>query len=373
MIESILFVFFILATLFQTLVWWLIINPLWKKNSLKKSQSAPAPLPELSIIICARNEATQLKLQLPTVLEQVYPTPWELIVVNDASTDNSAQVLAAYQKQYPQLQVIHIAEKQSPGKKKALEIGILASKYPVILLCDADCRPASTLWAQKMCAELTHSDTALVLGYSPNTPGKGYWNCWLQFETGFTALQYLSMAMAGMPYMGVGRNMAFKKSLFLQHGAQLPHPELASGDDDLFVNKVANAQNTRCCLDPDARVFSSGKETFFAWLEQKNRHISTSVHYHWLHQGILGAFHLSMIIHYGLGAMLLLIGKWPLLIGAAYLFRIIPVVKTYQRIYQTLKIPIHWLLFPLLDGCMALFEGLYLPYALWWKKTIHWK
>ena len=184
------------------------------------------------------------------------------IVVNDASTDDTKEVLKAYQYIFPHLriaQAVYHAPARLAVKKYALEQGIAAAQYDILLLTDADCQPASPHWLSRMVAPF--NDTVeIVLGYGPYTRKRGFLNAFIRYETMYTAIQYFSFALAGMPYMGVGRNLAYRKSLFEKTGGLTAHRHILSGDDDLFVNSAINKKNFSIVLHPDSLcVFRAAK------------------------------------------------------------------------------------------------------------------
>src|SRR5690606_29715318 len=128
-------------------------------------------------------------------------------------------------------------------------------------------------WLKKMVAKMK-GDAQLVLGFAPYTEAPGFLNKFIRYEAVYTAMQYLSFALAGIPYMGVGRNMAYRKQLFHQAKELEKHRHLASGDDDLFVNEVATKKNTAIQLDPETFVYSTPKLTWRGYKRQKTRHLS---------------------------------------------------------------------------------------------------
>ncbi|MDP5009724.1 MAG: glycosyltransferase, partial [Crocinitomicaceae bacterium] len=256
----------------------------------KKSGLSDHDLPPVSIIIAARNEADNLFENLPFILEQHYPQ-FEVIVINHQSVDDSSHLLNAYTQQYPNLRVIEVNRNQHlrPGKKLPITLGIKGAKYDHLLLTDADCRPASNNWLRSMSSHFVPGKE-IVLGYGPTNSASGWLQDFIRYETVLTAMQYMTYALAGIPYMGVGRNLMYKKSLFASVGGFDTHKEVASGDDDLFIKDAATARNTAICLDPNSFVYSDGKPTISAFIKQKSRHISTSPRYKIQHIILLGLF-----------------------------------------------------------------------------------
>ena len=260
----------------------------------------------VSVVICARNEYHHLKETLPLFLEQDYPE-YEVLVVNHASDDDTPYLLNRLEEQYPHLKTIAIREDLNffTGKKFPLSIGIKSAKYDIILLTDADCKPSSREWIARMQSAFT-SKTEVVLGYGPYYRSKGLLNKLIRFDTAHIAIQYLSFALSGLPYMGVGRNLSYVKPLFYRNKGFISHYRIRSGDDDLFINRVANKNNTAIMVEPGSYTFSDPKQTFGKWITQKKRHLSTSVHYKFIHKFLLGLYAFSLYSFYTLALVMLL-------------------------------------------------------------------
>jgi len=257
----------------------------------KPKQYAPEKLPPVSVVICAKNEAENLEKNLKVVLIQNYPK-FEVIVVNDQSTDATAKVVEKYIERNPNLRLINIKkdiEKPMLGKKFPLKVGIEAAIYETIAVTDADCKPSNTLWLQHLIADFLH-ETKFVLGYAPFTKASGFINKLIRFDNVMTAMQYFSYALMGMPYMGVGRNMAFKKSVFQEWNGFEKYKHVISGDDDLFVNANAKTSSTEIALNKDSFIYSQPKATYAEWMTQKSRHAKTSYHYKLHHRLLLFLF-----------------------------------------------------------------------------------
>jgi cellulose synthase/poly-beta-1,6-N-acetylglucosamine synthase-like glycosyltransferase len=226
-----------------------------------KSQQHP-----VSVIICARDEASKLVTHLPGSLVQAYPSTHEVIVVNHNSQDDTRFLLDEFKKTFKGLHIVNLEHEAIgiPGKKYPLSMGIKEAKYEIVLLTDADCVPASEFWMQKM-QDGYDNGIEVVLGYSPYNKKPGFLNKIIRFDTFHTAMQYLSYALAGLPYMGVGRNLSYKKDLFFRNKGFSAINHLPGGDDDLFINKVANKDNTNIVLDPDTFTLSEPKNNFGEW------------------------------------------------------------------------------------------------------------
>jgi glycosyltransferase involved in cell wall biosynthesis len=262
----------------------------------RKQPNYPEFNPSVSVIIAAKNEEKNLSSHLPHILSQQYPE-FEVIVSVNQTTDNTIKVLEKLQQQYPHLQWIernNIPENTSP-KKYALAQAILKAKHEHLLFTDADCIPNSKKWIANMIQPFANPKTEIVLGYSPYKQENSFLNSFIQYETTFTAVQYLGLAKIGLPYMGVGRNLAYKKSLFEKHTFE-SHKHILSGDDDLFINQTANKNNTVVQTNHDAWVYSTPQQQWASWYRQKSRHISTGKHYKNIHLFILGIISLFNIL-----------------------------------------------------------------------------
>jgi glycosyltransferase involved in cell wall biosynthesis len=265
----------------------------------------------VSVIICARDEATNLVKNLSASLKQEYKPAHEIIVVNDNSFDDSKYLLEEFQQTFKQLHVIELKQeaKMINGKKFPLSIGIKTAKHEIVLLTDADCVPASEYWIDKM-QETYGEETEIVLGYGAYTKKAGLLNKLVRWETFHTALQYFTYSLAGLPYMGVGRNLSYKKSVFFRHKGFSAHNNIASGDDDLFVNMAANKHNTKINIDPDTFTLSEPVKTWEQWMKQKNRHYSTSRYYKPVHKFLLGLYSFTHFLFFPLLALSLIYFSW---------------------------------------------------------------
>lgn len=286
------------------------------KSEEKKFTNTKEPV---SIIICARNEAENLTNHLPLLLKQDYPD-FEVVVVNDCSDDESQDILENFQAQFPHLRTTQIKhdEKFTHGKKLALTIGIKAAKNEWLLLTDADCIPSGANWLSSMQRNFT-SENEIVLGYGGYTEEKGFLNKLIRFDTFFIALQYLSFAMIKVPYMGVGRNLAYRKSLFMKNKGFASHAHILSGDDDLFINEVANGGKTAVEFSPETHTRSVPKNQFGLWTNQKKRHLSTGKYYKFLHQLLLGGEISSRLLFY-IAVLLSIINSETWILGLSVLF-----------------------------------------------------
>ena len=255
----------------------------------------------VSVIICARDEAARLETHLLGPLVQHYPSSHEIMVVNHNSQDETRYLLDEFKKKFKGLHIVNLEHEAIgiPGKKYPLSMGIKEALYEIVLLTDADCVPATEFWIQKM-QEGYRDGTEIVLGYSPYKKDTGFLNKLIRFDTFHTALQYFSYALAGVPYMGVGRNLSYKKDVFFRNKGFSAINHVPGGDDDLFINKVATKTNTAIVIDPDTFTHSEPKKTFGEWFRQKTRHYTTAKYYKPLHKLLLGLYSVTHLLFYPL-------------------------------------------------------------------------
>ena len=291
---------------------------IWYKPAVSRTKKAP-----VSVVICAKNEEHNLGKNLPLILEQDYPD-FEVVVVNDCSHDGTEDLLKSIQLKYPSLRFTTIKEdsKFKHGKKLALTIGIKSAQHDIILLTDADCYPSGPNWIRQMQRHFGQ-DVSIVLGYGGYEKRKGLLNMVIRFETLYIGLQYISLALLGLPYMGTGRNLAYRKSLFLKNKGFANHMHIMSGDDDLFVNEVAKKRNTRTEISTDSLTWSLPKETWREWFYQKRRHLSTGPQYRTSTKIILALELITRILVYAGFIYLLIKSIWLLTIISGFLIRLI--------------------------------------------------
>ena len=283
----------------------------------------------VSVVICARDEAENLENFLPSVLEQDYPE-FEVVVVNDCSEDETEDVLKRLANKYPKLRFTTIKkdEKFVHGKKLALTIGIKSALHEVVLFTDADCYMSGNQWIKEVVQNYSPS-TEIVLGYGGYEKRKGFLNKFIRFDTFFIGMQYLAFAKAGLPYMGVGRNMSYKKSLFFKNKGFASHARLDSGDDDLFVNETASKRNTNIVFSSNSVTWSVPKTKLSSWVRQKRRHRTTFKRYRMNHRLLLAFEPLSRVFFYVSFAALLSLNFFPVYLLIAFLVRLLTQLLVY--------------------------------------------
>ena len=343
-----------LVFLIQILVWMFY----FRRGLVDQKATNGQALPALSIIVCAKNELENLRAHLPLWLAQEQ-VELELIIVDDGSEDGSAPWLDQQAALNPVLRILHVNKPEEyHGKRYALWKGVEGAKHDFILLTDADCAPSSNLWAARMVSEVKPR-IDLVLGAAPLLADKGLVNAFARYEALYTLMLYGSAARLGQPYMGVGRNMLYRKAAL--DLSILKQPGELSGDDDLMVNKIARRENTALYTHPDALCFSAAAQNWKSFLRQKKRHVSTGSSYKMKHvfmlnaiNGSRGLFHilaLGLICFYPVPVMVMFLSRWMLMN-----FKM-------RQIFQLAQSGDLWWRIPFLDLGLSLYQLLMVPFV----------
>ena len=365
---EIFFIVFCLITLVQLFYYGWFFRRLAWYSAPEKQQSQQHPV---SVIICARDEAARLVTHLPGALVQTYPSTHEVIVVNHNSQDDTRFLLDEFKKTFKGLHIVNLEHEAIgiPGKKYPLSMGIKEARYEIVLLTDADCIPASEFWMQKM-QDGYDKGIEVVLGYGAYKRAPGVLNKIIRFDTFHTALQYLSYALAGQPYMGVGRNLSYKKDVFLRNKGFSAINHVPGGDDDLFINKVATRANTAIVIDKDTFTLSDPKKNFGEWFRQKARHYTTAKYYKPRHKFLLGLYSTSHILFYPL-LIVSLFYDWRValsLYGIRLIVQGLIFHKTMRRLGEEDLFPWWWLLDIWMFAYYLIFSS-----TIWKKPRQNWK
>ncbi|MCW3115702.1 MAG: glycosyltransferase [Segetibacter sp.] len=359
---------FCLVIIIQLIYYTGIFSRLAFYKPTPKLQSQQQPV---SVIVCARDEADNIVKNLPGVLVQSYPTSNEVILVNDNSTDDTKYLIEELKKTFKNLVPIALTQEAMmiSGKKFPLSMGIKSAKYETLLLTDADCVPASENWITLM-QDGYNPETEIVLGYGAYTKTDTLLNKIIRFETFHSALQYLSYALSGIPYMGVGRNLSYKKQLFFKNKGFSSINFIPGGDDDLFINKVATKTNTAIVIDHEAHTLSEAKKTWEDWFSQKTRHYSTAKYYQSKHKWLLGLYSATQFLVYPLFIIAAIFFNWWIALSVFAVRLIVQgfiYFKTMKKLNESDLFP----LFLLFELWMCVYYVLFLP-ALFRKAKKSW-
>lgn len=279
--EQILLGVFALAWIYQLYFWLRYMQGVnrWRRRKKKGKLQMTDEQPPVSVIVCARNEEQNLSDYLPQLLSQDYPQ-FEVIVVDDGSEDNTRIVVERLKHRYQNLRLTFVPHDAwvTSSKKLAITLAAKAARYDYLLLTDADCRPESNQWMAQI-MQCFSEKTEVVIGFGAYFEKNTLLNRFIEYDTLFSGMQYLGLASSRHPYMGVGRNLAYRKSTFFENDGFAGMLDSRAGDDDLFVNKVANRKNTAIVASAESVTWSTPKQTWREWLQQKRRHLSVSPKY----------------------------------------------------------------------------------------------
>jgi len=318
-IEQGLMVLYLLAFLFQMIYFWGVFRKLAFFRAREDVESGEA----VSVVICARNEYFNLKHNLPLIFQQDYPV-FEVVVVNDNSQDDSLELLEDLAREHANLKIVNLSQDLNffRGKKFPLSLGIKSASHDILLLSDADCRPASDQWIKNMAGRF-RGKTEIVLGYGGYERKGSLINSIIRHETLWVAIQYLSFSLIGKTYMGVGRNMAYRKSLFYANKGFSSHYTIASGDDDLFINSVATKENVAIEIAHGSHTISFPNTSLDGWIKQKRRHFTTWKYYRRRFKWLLGLWSFSQLLFILLFILLMSLGYNLIITATAFLLRIV--------------------------------------------------
>jgi cellulose synthase/poly-beta-1,6-N-acetylglucosamine synthase-like glycosyltransferase len=359
----------VLATLVQLVYYWIIYGKVAffkQKNEFVRSDQP------VSVIVCARDEYYNLQENLPLLLNQDYST-FEVVVVNHGSEDETNYLLRDLSDIYKNLKIVNVSQDLNffTGKKFPLSIGIKSASYEVLLFTDADCKPSSNQWIRRIAANFTE-ETEIVLGYGAYDKSGSLLNLLIRFDTTRIAMNYLGFARAGMPYMGVGRNMAYRKSLFFKQNGFISHYRIQSGDDDLFINKAASAKNTRIEIQSDAHTISAPKSTLAQWLRQKRRHFMTGGYYKPAHKFALGLFAVSQVIFWASAIALLVLWYQPYIVLLLVALRLFSQLLITGKVMKKLSEKGFLFLVPLFELFLMIISP-FLAFANILNKPVKWR
>ena len=367
MIFTVLTYSFVAIAVIQIIYYLFFLSIAFHKNNKKVQSNIP-----VSVIVCAKNESENLLSLIPLLLKQGYPE-FELVLINDASSDNTLEVLQHFQEKDARIRIVNVENNEAfwGNKKYALTLGIKAAKYNHLLFTDADCIPASDDWIEQMSQSFSEKKS-IILGYGKYDSKKfSLVNLMVRYETLLTAIQYFSYAKLGSPYMAVGRNLAYTKDEFFSVKGFINHMHIRSGDDDLFIQDAAKKKNTTINIHPDSFTISDAPKTFKDWFRQKRRHISTASHYKFKHKFLLSLFFISKLCIWLLTPFVLIWTPEVLnlsVIGVYFLFNFLVVGFSAKKLKESRVI----YFLPFLEIFLVLFQiTIFIANTI--SKPTHWK
>ena len=255
-------------------------------------------LEPVSIVICARDVYEYLIDLIPALLTQDYPD-YEIVVVNDCSDDETEEYLKDLERREPKIKPVQLKQHLNffNGKKFPLSMGIKSAKNDIIVLTECNCMPVNDQWLRSV-VNRYNNQTEIVIGYSPYVQKKSTLNRIMRFDALQNGLLYLSAALSRRPYMGVGRNLSYRKELFYRNKGFISHYMTSVGDDDLFISQVANKKNTEVLIDAENAILTTPTSSFKLWIRQKSSRYSTVSKYNVGARISLSLFYLSQFLFY---------------------------------------------------------------------------
>ena len=271
-----------------------LYRKLYLHSQLEKEETET---PSLSVILVAKDAASDLQKNLPAILEQDYPDFEVIVIYEQSSDDNCEDVLKILQEKYPNLYHSFIPEsaRYISHKKLGINMGIKASHHEWLVFTEPNCRPSSNQWLRKMARNFT-SGTDIVLGYSNYEKTRGWFNRKITFDTMLDSMRRLGRAIGGHPYTGCGRNLAYRKSLYYKQKGFASHLNLQRGEDDLFVNQAGNGKNTRVEASLESIMRITAPHFKKDWREDKLSYNMTSRYYKGMGRYLIGGETCSRVL-----------------------------------------------------------------------------
>jgi glycosyltransferase involved in cell wall biosynthesis len=340
----------------------------------KKNIGFSSALPSVSVIVYVKNRFYDLQDFLPALLEQDYPQ-YEVIVVNDGTTEENKNTLFRLQEQYPNLYFTHIPDetRNVSRKKLGLTLGIKAAKYDCLLFTEADSHTRSSRWI-KLMARHFGKDKTVVLGMSAKENAKGYFRKFITFDYFYSNIQILSMALLNRPYAGSGRNLIYSKMHYNEHKGFVHHSSIQRIEDNLFNSDIADGFNTKVELSPESVIMTD--LNVYDWKQEKKDKAFTGRFYKVRAEALWGLeffsrffFILSVIaclvwgfLHYQ---------ALPCVVGVAvgcYLIRFFSQLFIVNKTASSLELEKFYLTIPLFDLMQIAVNVYFLMYSVIRKK-----
>ena len=354
---TMLVVIFIISTLVQAFFWIVQLDIVNRHD--ENHQYPELEKPSVSIVIAVKDEYDNVQELIPSLTCQDYPN-FNIIFVDDHSSDETLGFLK--QQDPSKITVLELPELKN-GKKAALTFGIQHCTASWILFTDADCKPVSPNWINEMMKKSSTCD--VILGYSPSQLSGNFLSHWINYETWFIAMQYLSAAIMNISYMAVGRNMAFKRSLFNEVGGYDNHPEVKSGSDDLFISGLPENTKVGIAIYKDSWVLTQSSTSIWAYNQQKRRHLTTAPYYKLSTKLRLAVISFSQLAWY----ISLFFIQIPIVIACGLSIRFLVLYLIGNRSRYALRPQFHLYLLPVYDFLLMIFYFLISPTLVFSRKN----
>ena len=296
-LSFILLIVFGIALIIQLVYHWGLFSKVafFKKGGRPKLDEELEPV---SIVICARDAYEYLTELIPVLLNQDYPD-FEIVVVNDCSDDETEEYLKDLERHEPRIKPVQLKQHLNffNGKKFPLSMGIKSAKNDLIILTDCNCMPVNDQWLRSV-VNRYNNKTEIVIGYSPYVQKKSSLNRIMRFDSLQNGLLYLSAALRRHAYMGIGKNLSYRKELFYRSQGFISHYTTTVGDDDLFINQTATKKNTEVLIDAENAILTTPTNSFRLWMRQKSSRYSTIPKYGTRARLMLSLFYTSQFLFY---------------------------------------------------------------------------
>ena len=246
---------------------------------LRKVRSTPPNknLPEVAVIVAARNEAHNLPDLLADLLAQNYAGAHSFIIADDRSNDDTWGIIHKFSKAHPQFTPVRILEASSEmtGKKNALTQCIKNTTADILIETDADCRMGPD-WISALVSEFDE-DTGIVVGFS-SVRNRSIFAIYQALDFLGIMMTNAGMMQHGKPWSGSGQNLAFKRKHFTAIGGFTGDPDQSIGDDFYLVQKIGKLKGltAKFSWNPKSFVTTSPAESVYAFYRQRKRWASDS-------------------------------------------------------------------------------------------------
>ena len=314
----IILVVFGISLIIQLFYHWGIFSKVafYKKNRRPKLDEELEPV---SVVLCARDAYEYLTELIPVLINQDYPD-FEIVVVNDCSDDETEEYLKDLERKEPRVKPVQLKQHLNffNGKKFPLSMGIKSAKNDLIVFTDCNCMPVNDQWLRSI-VNCYNNRTEIVIGYSPYIQKRSSLNRIIRFDALQNGLLYLSAALNHHPYMGVGKNLSYRKELFYRNKGFISHYTTTVGEDDLFISQVATKKNTEVLIDAENTILTTPTNNFKLWMRQKSSRYSTVSKYSTSARLSLSLFYISQFLFYvSFIALLFLPPAFNIVNGAAF-------------------------------------------------------
>ena len=296
-LSFIILIVFGISLLIQLFYHWGVFSKVafYKRNARPKLDEELEPV---SVVLCARDAYEYLVDLIPALLQQDYPD-FEIVVVNDCSDDETEEYLKDLERKETRVKPVQLKQHLNffNGKKFPLSMGIKSAKNDLIVFTDCNCMPVNDQWLRSV-VNRYNSHTEIVIGYSPYIQKKSVLNRIMRFDALQNGLLYLSAALNRHPYMGVGKNLSYRKELFFRNNGFISHYTTTVGEDDIFISQVATKKNTEVLIDAENSILTTPTNSFKLWMRQKGSRYSTVSKYNTRARLFLSLFYISQFLFY---------------------------------------------------------------------------